>query len=150
KRRTPILSPKQYKEYYKFTFIRNPWARAHSWYKNVMRDKYHRDALGIPEDCSFKQFLFDHPNQWALASQLCWLLDSRGNISFDFIGRFENLIEDFAKVCDDLGIKDKSLPKLLTNGKRTHYPDSYDDEMKDFVARLYKDEIKLFGFEFGE
>ena len=61
----------------------------------------------------------------------------------------QRLEEDYQFTPDFLGIKDKSLPKLVS-GDGQHYVHFYDDEMKDIVARKYVEEIALFEFEFGE
>ncbi|MGF1568056.1 MAG: sulfotransferase family 2 domain-containing protein [Nodosilinea sp.] len=145
-----LLSFSQYEVYYKFAFVRNSWSRAVSWYKNVMRDPIHQKSLNIPATCSFKDFLLKHTDQWALKSQLFWLLDSRGNLPYDFIGRFENLEAGFAKVCTDLKIPCKDLPKLLIDSQKSPYPNFYDEETKSYIAKTYRDEINLFGFKFGE
>ena len=47
------VTPRQYQSYFKFTFVRNPWARAFSWYRNVMDDERHQAKHGVPADCSF-------------------------------------------------------------------------------------------------
>ena len=146
----PPLSYQQYHTYYKFTFIRNPWSRIVSWYKNVMRDEIHRVDLSIPSDCSFRDFLLQYPNQWALQSQLHWIVDSHGNLPYNFIGRFEHLTTDFTKVCEDLGIQDKTLPKLVSSSSKENYCDFYDEDTKRLVESKYKEEIELFKFKFGE
>jgi hypothetical protein len=143
------LSHKQYNDYFKFSFVRNPWSRAFSWYKNVMRDERQRMAKGIQHDISFKDFIIKYDDQWALKSQLFWLQNSKGKIPFDFIGRYENLTSDFGYVCDQLGIKDKSLPYLL-KADNPDYMLSYDGELVDLLNKRYKEEIDIFGFKFGD
>jgi len=141
------LSYFEFKSYFKFTFVRNPWARIFSWYKNIMRDPIHRSNLKVAEECSFKDFLKRHINQHFLNAQLFWITDKRGKILVDFIGKFERLEEDFSHVCDILRIKDKMLPKLLISDDE-HYTEKYDDEMKKMVAEKFIKEIQLFGYTF--
>ena len=148
------ISAQNYRSYYKFTFVRNPWARAYSWYRNVIRDPQHQQKLKVSPDCSFQDFLRHHLDNWALQSQLEWITDTQGNIPLDFIGRFEHLHQDFAKVCQTLGIDDPNLPELLKthhgNGSKNHYTEAFDAEGKDIIATAFKDEIQYFNFEFGE
>lgn len=145
----PPLSGQDYDAYYKFTFVRNTWARMYSWYANVMKDPAMRDSYGIVEtDYSFEQFLkekIDHKT----FSQLNFITDSKGNIPMDFIGRFENLEEDFAIVAKKLEIKDDQLPKLLVR-KYGHYTENYTEDTKQLVYKLYRDEIDYFKFEYGD
>lgn len=143
------ISSKDYNTYCKFTFVRNPWSRAFSWYKNVMRDDIHKKNLAVSDHCTFKEFLENHLGQRALRSQLSWITNGNGKIPLDFIGRFERLEEDFSYVCDVLQIKDKSLPKLIS-GDNPPYTQFYDDYMKNIVAKEYAEEISFFKFEFGE
>ena len=145
----PPISPQQYNSYFKFTIVRNPWGRVFSWYKNVMRDDFRRKKRGVSDTCSLKEFIANHMNQWALRPQLFWIVGNNGKIPLDFIGRFERLEKDFSHVCDTLGIKDKTLPKMLI-GDGQHYTKFYDDEMKEIVANKYAEEIDLFKFRFGE
>ena len=147
----PLISYQQYQSYYKFTFVRNPWSRAYSWYKNVIRDEIHRKEQSVSEDCSFKDFLIYHSDQWALRPQLHWIVDSQGNLPYDLIGRFEQLADDFVKVAKDLGIQDTTLPKLVSGSRNNgHYSEFYDEFTKDLIAERYAEEIKLFNFKFGE
>ena len=144
------VSRAQYDSYFKFAFVRNSWARAYSWYKNVVRDEIHRRNLGVPEDCTLPDFVRDHVHrQWSIRPQLFWLRDHRERIPMDFIGRFERLQEDFAHVCEVLELEDTSLPKLVT-GDGSSYVDKFDDASRKRIATLYRDEIELFGFRFGE
>lgn len=149
-RRKRRATPEQFESYYKFTFIRNPWARAHSWYKNVMRDENHRKKHGIPEGCTFETFLADHPNQWALQPQLYWLQDRKGNIPLDFIGRFENLAEDFNHVCDVLQLGITELPHMISSKSKSHHTEFYNERTMKIVADRYAEEIEHFGYRFDE
>lgn len=114
-----------------------------------MRDAIHRISLGVAASCSFKRFLNNHLRQWALRSQLFWIINGRGEIAMDFIGRFERLQEDFSHICGVLQIEDSNLPKLI-GGDDSGYVQHYDSAMIDVIANRFRQEIAIFGFEFGE
>ncbi|MEM0915844.1 MAG: sulfotransferase family 2 domain-containing protein [Planctomycetota bacterium] len=145
-------SPEQWRDYFKFTFVRNPWARAYSWYKNVMRDERQQRNTGTDSSWSFERLLTDSRNgvgKRMLRSQLFWLVDHRGRVPMDFVGRFNRLHEDFATVAERIGLEDAELPRLVA-GSGESYVDAYTPKLKDLIAREYRDEIKRFGFEFDD
>ena len=145
----PPVTHEQYRTYFKFTFIRNPWSRVYSWYKDVMRWEPHQKSLGIKPECTFEEFILDHTDQWALRPQLYWMKNRQGQLDFDFIGRFENLTQDFAYIIDKLGLAERKLPELLVSGNSL-YTDFYNEKLIKVIAERYDEEIKLFKFEFGQ
>ena len=79
-----------------------------------------------------------------------WLKNARGRINLNFIGKFENLQEDFNKLCDKMGKKRVKLLEAKKLNKRPHYSRFYDDESISIIERLYKDDIKRFDYEYEE
>ena len=145
----PELTKKEYDAFYKFSFVRNTWARVYSWYVNIMKDEGLRKSYSITDsNFSYEQFLSEKINHNTF-SQLYFLTDRNGSVPLDFIGRFENLQEDFDLVCNQIGIDDPLLPKLLVRNY-AHYTENYNEKTKDLIYKLYKDEIDYFNFEYGE
>lgn len=141
------VSENQYREYYKFSFVRNPWARAYSWYKNVMRDEMHQKSYGISNDISFNDFLQLFAGKLALRPQTYWIKDFRGRILLDFVGRFENLQEDFNIVCEDMNISPIELPHQI-KGSGEDYKQYYNSNLLALIEELYQEEIDMFGYTF--
>ena len=137
----------QYNTYFKFTIVRNPWARAFSWYKNVMRDELHRENYGIDNSISFKEFLKLFAGTRMLRPQTYWLKNFANEIPMDYIGRFENLLEDFYEICEYLHLDDIKLPHKR-KGADSSYLQSYDEDSKKIIEDIYEEEIKLFGYTF--
>lgn len=137
----------QYKSYFKFTFIRNPWARAYSWYRNVMRDEIHKINYNITGPLSLKEFLRLYSSVWHLRPQTCWIKDFSGEIPFHYIGRFENLADDFEEVCKLMNLGSITLPHKI-KGLGVDYRKAYDMESIELVREMYMEEIKLFGYSF--
>lgn len=142
------VTREQYDEYYKFTIIRNPWARAYSWYKNMVRDEMHHQKYGVTADLSFRDFLRDHAGKGLLKPQTWWLKSLDGSIKLDQIGRFETLRQDFHIACDAMKIPRIELPHIL-KGTDEDYMEHYDDESIEIIASTYKEEIGLFNFTFS-
>ena len=65
---------------------------------------------------------------------------------YDFIGRFENIEDDFKKVTEKLGIQAK-LPKV-NSSKRSNYKEYYNDKSIEIISNFYKKEIEEYNYSF--
>ena len=143
---------------FSFTFVRNPWDRLVSSYEylknggNCTLDA--EDYLNLfSKYKNFKEMVLNWEevffDQIHFKSQSDWICDNDGNIIVDFVGKFENLQQDFDIVCDRMQIPRKKLPHTnKTNHK--HYTEYYDDEIREIVAKKYARDIEYFGYKFGE
>jgi len=90
-------------------------------------------------------YFSDFPQRYL--PQLDWVSDNNDNLIVDFIGRFENLDEDFSKICDRIGKPGLTLPH--TNAaRREDYRSYYKDGDIEIVANWYKKDIDHFGYTF--
>ena len=150
--------PQQFKEYFKFAFVRNPWDRIFSSYRYL---RYNRKLEFA--DCSFHDWLYKNeeaintPGQFLfgrnreifihhLTDQLDWVVLD-GKIAVDFIGRFENLETDFAHVCERLSSTIK-LEKRNASTYHTDYRADYTDPMIELVAEWHSRDIEYFKYKF--
>ena len=126
---------------YKFCCVRNPWERAISFYLSP-----HRGGVQFrrPDFIEFVKtippmvhYLRERPQQG--------LRDATAN--FDKIIRFESLSEEFRDVCLNLGIASPHLPHRNRSTRKT-VSSYYDDESKDLVAEIFREEVDVFGYEF--
>ena len=139
----------QYKSYFKFTFIRNPWSRAFSFYKTVFRNEFtrRRAGIGINGHISLNEYLVKFAGKGLRRPQLYWLKDFKGTIPLDYIGRFENLTEDFQEVCGHLQANHITLPHFNI-GTGDDYREYYDEDSKKIISDIYQEEIKIFDYSF--
>lgn len=143
------LTRHQYESYFKFTIVRNPWARAVSAYDNVMRDATHRSRHGLVAAVPFAEYLRRFAGQRMLTPQMDFIRDFSGKVPLDFIGRFENLAADFAKACQLMGLREEvELPHALRAPSATNYRERYDDASRELIRRTYREEVALFGYDF--
>ena len=138
-----------------FGFVRNPWDRAVSGWKF---GSYGMDwNMNFVDFCRNLKKLELYPkNKQAsdglllhICEQHSFLICEEKKIKADFIGKFENLQEDFNIICDKIGIPQQQLPHK-NKSKHKHYTEYYDDETQAIVAEKYAKDIEYFGYEFGE
>ena len=144
---------KSYRDrHYVFSFVRNPFDRLVSAYFFLKAGGIHRHdrrrARKLANDFNtfVKEDLLSKPINRILHfhPMVHWL-----DAEIDFIGKFENLQEDFNTICDKIGIPQQKLPHKNAT-KHKHYTEYYDDETRKIVAEKYAKDIEYFGYEFGE
>jgi len=139
-------------EYFKFTFVRNPWDRA------VSQIEYLRSAARSPlfSGSSFKENLKIYCNTkrkiWAHdlgACQLDYLRNHVGELDLDFVGKFESLLNDYRKICTVIGIETiPDLPHVLNTKRTGHYSSYYDAESAGWIKKRFAKDIDFFGYKF--
>lgn len=150
------MTPLQFATYFKFSFVRNPWDRTASFYR----------FLGYDRRCSFSRFVRFHlprlmeRKEWFLCPQVDYLYDHDDRLLVDFVGRFEQLADDFRGVCRQLDIPSSALPHVndsrhglrdITRWLRRRprpYRDMFDPRSRTVVARLYGADIDAFKYGF--
>ncbi len=155
----------KYRDYFKFAFVRNPWDRLVSCYLDKLTKG--RPGMKSPPSLAakvypgmpfaeFVEIVSETPDNEAnihFKSQ-CSVICGRGEdkpIMADFIGRFENLREDFATVVKKIGDdRVQPLPHLMRskNRKSSTYREFYDERLRYLVYERYKDDIEKFNYSF--
>jgi hypothetical protein len=176
--------------YYKFSFVRNPWDRFVSAYFEFKDLEIHPWASEVAKFKSFDDFLFEFPrleirNDVHFAPQINFVstksdsFDDNGpviiadncndqktqrssSVLMNYIGKYENLQNDFEKICQEIGMKSFLLaervqlrnngliPRQMANTYRLpHYSQHYKTPAhENVVADFYKEDIQLFGYKF--
>jgi hypothetical protein len=154
-----LFSREEFDRYFKFTFVRNPWDRTVSAFEflkqgglNQADREWAERHLARIDD--FEQFcrewltpenandaLFFTPQHRFLR------LGSGFGPAVDFVGRVENLAEDFTHVAKRLGI-DTSVPHLNRSSRRSDFRSYYSPETRRIVESVYAEDIELFGYTF--
>ena len=149
-----LVTYQDWNNYYKFTFIRNPWDRAYSDYLWMKRDNHiegdfmdYITMLGefknILRNKDKKGYRGDH-----LLKQSAYF-DMEGKYQLDFVGRFENLNSDFQKVKEALHLKKPFIQHLKkTNNRFNDYSKFYTDSTIKIVQEKYKEDIVKFKYTF--
>ena len=154
---------KYWKDYFTFTFVRSPYKRVISayFYLKYLKIKelsVFEDISLIKDPCliaflenkSFKEFILSLDkevlfNRHVFKPQLYWIK----NFNYDYIGKIENIHQDLKNICKKLNIKFKK-ENVEHHNRSDHafYKDYYDEEVKNKVYSLYKEDIEYFQYKF--
>lgn len=147
------LPEKIWKNYFKFAFVRNPWDLHVSLYHYMLKNKNHSDHEKVKQYKTFENFVENRVKKvkeqpYGLHKQVNMICDNEGKVLVDYIGKMENLNEDFEKIIKIIGIHSiKCVPKINTS-KHKHYKEYYTDHSKKLIADTFKEDIETFGYDF--
>ena len=145
------VGPELWSTYFRFAFVRNPWDRLVSWYSMCVQN---------PTPNPFSRYVRDHAptftdfitrtttgmGERTTYNQLDFLVGGEGESIVDFVGRYENLVADYAVVRKRLHL-DTDLPHT-NRSSHTSYRDYYTNETRAIVADRFARDIAHFGYEF--
>lgn len=151
--------PWLWRKHYKFAFVRDPFTRFCSCYRmfrwgmeetrwnNVVKsdltmDRFieiaRDDSIDIWTRKTFEEKLRHHAiPQTHPDNCLNWA---------DFVGRFERLEEDFAKVCADLSF-DGKLPHKNNSVTKAREPLIIDEKAAAFIVDYYRKDFEELGYD---
>jgi len=133
---------------FKFAFVRNPWDMLVSRYAFLLNTPRHHSHRRAVRFASFAEFV-ECELARGKAFQSRFVCDRRGNLLVDFVGRFESLREDFARICGRLGIV-AHLPHVNRSRRddRRDWRDAYTPRLAARVAAHLAEDIERFGYRF--
>ena len=133
------------RDYFKFACVRDPYERFVSACAMLNRRNpgyagnetpFMKRALGVRR---FRERALVRP-------QTDMLVDERGALGMDFVGRYETLQQSFDEVCRHLGI---TAPPLSPSNATEHgaWEDYYDDDLLRVVTEFYARDFDALGYE---
>ena len=165
-----------WREYFKFTFVRNPFDITVSrffwnikgkgqkgydttkedfkrWFQEYTSANLFHDARFYPVNMAYP-FLLDLN---CVSNQNTPLYQSgllNRQIDLDFVGRYESLQSDFDFICDELKLgrlklKDKNS-KTKTRKDKINYKEWYDEKMIETMNELFEKDLDLLGYDFNQ
>lgn len=164
------LEQEQYDSCFRFSFVRNPWARLVSLYK----------FRGFSSVTSFANFVENYlpyyleHEYWFFRPQTDFIYDETNQLCCDFVGHMENLQQDFEIVLKQLSLPQGKLehknvsvakwfsrktahlywkhPGLLfqagSEAPKESYQDYYTPSLIALVHRIYERDIDLLNYQF--
>ncbi len=142
-----VIRKKYYESSFKFCIVRNPWDRLVSLYHYLEYDElmpfdeFCKEIRNIPPVGPYNVKGLSQANP-----QVDWIIDKEGEITVNYIGKFENLDQDIKKIFEIIGINEELGHFNKTNHK--NYREYYNETTKNIVAEVYKKDIEVFNYEF--
>jgi len=147
------IGEKRWQRVFTFTIVRNPWDKVVSHYHyRVMTNQTGLGEATIPFD-EWVQLAYGdndpryYNNPRMFMPQTDWITDESGRILVDFVGKFENLQDDFNTICQHIGKSGVPLPHLKKS-RRKSYKDYYSSESREIVANWFATDIETFKYTF--
>lgn len=140
----------EFRSFFSFAIVRNPWEWVLSNYTYACQNPRHDQHKFIN---SFKNFtdycewLCDDSNK--VSCQSDYVYDEQNSQVISFIGRFENLDNDFQYICQKIGIN-ASLPRYNVSSKSKNKIFTLEKRTIDLIGNKFKKDIRLFGYNIEE
>jgi len=145
---------RKFQRYFKFAFVRNPWDRLVSTYCFLKKgglnemDRVWAEKHLADYD-SFDSFVHGWENVWRwvhFKPQHYFICDTDMNLMVDYVGRMENLAEDYDFVARKINCE--ATLDVMNKGDHEHYRKYYSDETRIIVEKSYLQDIELFNYQF--
>ena len=148
------ITKNNWNDYFTFSFTRNPWDK--------MVSQYFYNGQCYTRD--FNKYIELWYNDKEFVTSHSCIHSDYFDIDINFIGRFENLQDDFDFICSKIGKSKSILPhensKPITTGpdgekvfpkpKGLHYSSFYNDRSVNMVFEKFSKDIALFNYEFNK
>lgn len=140
-----VIGEKEFKSYFSFGIVRNPWDWQISLYHYMLQNPnhpQHKLAQGFKD---FEDYL-----NWRCIKEVRFqkdfLCSQDGELLVDFVGKFETLDQDFQKVCKHIGIS-TCLPKVNVSNTIS-YQEFYTQRTQEMVRSVFEPDISFFDYSF--
>lgn len=149
-------NPKKFKGYFKFTFVRNPYARVYSAYHflkkggltEMDREWAIKNLADYPTFESFVKGWLTRENIWTyfhFHPQYYYVCDDDLNIKMDFVGRVENIDHDLLYAASRIGIECNMLHLNQSHSKLVL--EDQPQEIIDTISHVYQEDFRLFNYD---
>ena len=159
KRYQIMFAPGEFKNYFKFTIVRNPYDRLVSAYffmkKGGVNEKDKKWAeKNLSPYADFDAFVKGWVNKKNIRSglhfrpQCGFICLEKNRPGMDFIGYYENLESDFSFICRKLQMNSTLHEANRNLSREKNYREYYTDETRKIVADVYAGDIQVLGYSF--
>lgn len=144
------IGERNWRNYTKFCFVRNP-------YRQVVSD-YLWKSRNSRAQFSFSEYLhaLADPARHSRIVPPGWvsnweMMSVDGKLALDYVGRFENMESDFADITSRLGVGRLQISGISAKKSSDYdYRSFYSGDDVETVSRLFRREIEEFGYSYSE
>jgi len=138
------MTPEKWDNYYKFCFIRNPYDKIISAWNHINRYNIpFKNYLNLINKCNDVEYIH------MFLPQTRNIINEKGKININYIGKFENLENDLTHILKNIGIKKIIHDVNKKMNKRDHldFYKYYDQESLNIVNNLLKEDFDNLDYE---
>jgi chondroitin 4-sulfotransferase 11 len=137
-----------FKNYFKFSFVRNPYQRVLSEYFWLKQKKIDINKKSPENFSSWLDTYYSVIDKDHKLTQYQYLYDKENNLMVDFLGRVENFNQDFEILTKKFGRIIKPMQYNATRQKKDADHSLYlTDSNKEKIYNLFKIDFDTFGYE---
>jgi hypothetical protein len=142
------MGPDKYDQYYRFAFVRNPWARIVSDYYWRQQLPKKRPVLPFPEFVRNAQNLVHSRNYYDEEFGDHFIPQVEYITDVDDVFRFESFASGVYAVAEKLNVE---IDPISAKEPKPYdkYWEYYDTKSRLIISEIYSEEIECFGYEFG-
>jgi glycosyltransferase involved in cell wall biosynthesis len=143
------IGSEKYDTYYKFTFVRNPWARilSHYFWRQKLEEKWasptFSDFIANVQKIVQEERFYEHEYGDHFIPQVQYTSDVNNIFKFE---EFEKGVNILSK---RLGINSGNY-RPREKKEHDQYWEYYDKKSRRIIEQLYSEEIEQFGYEYGD
>jgi len=139
------LGQENFRQYYSFAFVRNPWDWQLSLYFQILNDANNQHHEWVKKLKTYENYI-----DWRV-HEACRLQSDfvyiNNELMVNFVGKYESLHTDFQQIANTINIKKITLPHL-NKRKKGNYRSYYNETTRQMIAEAYQKDIERFGYEF--
>lgn len=155
---------RDFPDFFVFSFVRNPWSRIHSCWKDKIADATTPGKLlilsrfeGLRPFMPFSEFVewldSEHgtdefaDRHWL--SQVRHLSTEAGDGICDFVGKIEAFDTDMCRVEEMTGVTFPRIAARNVKDSPQSYEEAYDERSRGIIERRYAEDMETFGYRFA-
>jgi hypothetical protein len=149
-----LVGERVWEGYFKFAFVRNPYARSFSVYRFLKQWRNWEGSQEMEKFKSFEEFLSsdlfsNNPGPDSIfLPQHTWIEDMNGNTLVDYTGKVEQIEEAFRTIANRVGIKldTGNVPIKNDSGAPDEFRSAYSEKAIAIINQRYQRDFRIFNY----